>query len=419
MRITLKKPDKSIVGEITLDGSKSLSNRALIIRALSGEDFTIQNLSTSKDTTTLQSLLESKAQVYDTGAAGTTFRFMTAFLALQQGTQILTGSERMKKRPIAPLVDALRALGARIDYIEAEGYPPLRIHPSDQITAKSLNISAGTSSQFISALLMIAPTLKHGLRLVLKGPIVSRSYIEMTLRLMAYFGIKHQWEENEIHIPPQAYRGRSYRVEADWSAASYHYALAVFAEKLDLQLNGLGGERIQGDSVLPDLMNSFGIHTKLNESGIRLTKSGTAMVPIFEWDFILCPDIAQTLAVICGGVGVQGLFTGLETLSIKETDRIAALKTELAKVQVWFSKLPSRFSPQSNKEYYMVEGKAVVDETVFLTYEDHRMAMAFAPLAMLGTIHVEEPGVVAKSYVQFWDDLKKLGFLIKEAHLQH
>ncbi|MEL6923894.1 MAG: 3-phosphoshikimate 1-carboxyvinyltransferase [Bacteroidota bacterium] len=419
MKYTLRKPNRNIEGTINLTTSKSLSNRALIIRALSGQKFPIEKLAASKDTSTLLKLLNAAntatddVPVLDTGAAGTTYRFMTAYLALQSGTQVLTGSDRMKQRPIGALVEALNALGADIEYMENEGYPPLRIRSPKAIQTNQLSISASTSSQFISALLMIAPTLSNGLELTLEGKIVSRSYIEMTLRLMEYFGVSHQWKDNVITIRTQKYAGRPYTVEADWSAASYHYTLAAFADQLDLQINGLTDQRIQGDAILPEMGERFGIKTTFNEEGIHLSKSGAAPRPLFEWDFILCPDIAQTLAVMCGGLGVQGLFTGLETLSIKETDRIKALQDELAKVQVWFSKLPPHFSKKSDKQFYMIEGKAVVDNPTFPTYEDHRMAMAFAPLAMLGTMHIEDPMVVVKSYPNFYEDLELLGFEVE------
>ncbi len=415
--INLSRPNRQIIGEITLDGSKSISNRVLIVRALCKEAFEIKNLSTSKDTQTLLHLLENTTDnVYDAGPAGTTFRFLTAYLAMKDGTQTMTGSERMKQRPIGNLVEALRKIGANIEYLENEGYPPLLIHSPSKIDgiAHQLSIPANVSSQFITALLLIAPSLPKGLELTLDGNIVSRSYIEMTLEMMAYFGIQTMWEGNTIVVKPQVYQANSFTVEADWSAASYYYAMAAFAEEdLDLQLNGLYANSTQGDSALVNMMPSLGIETTFNEKGIHLRKKGT-IEPFFEWDFIRCPDIAQTLAVICGGLGVQGVFTGLETLRIKETDRIVALQNELGKMQVWLSKLPARFSKKHpEKEYYMTEGKAVLDEKItFPTYEDHRMAMAFAPLAMLGSINIEEPNVVVKSYPQFWEDLKKLGFEI-------
>jgi 3-phosphoshikimate 1-carboxyvinyltransferase len=256
--------------------------------------------------------------------------------------------------------------------------------------------------------------MPQGLILTLEGEIVSRSYIEMTLSLMEHFGIRYTWIENKISIAPQEYQAKDFTVESDWSAASYYYAMAAFADELDLQLDGLYNESTQGDSIIAKMGEHFGIETTFNENGLQLKKRNTAVSPLFEWNFILCPDIAQTLAVMCGGVGVHGLFTGLETLKVKETDRILALQNELAKIQVWFSALPQKFSKKKPLQYYAIEGKATwQDEVQFSTYDDHRMAMAFAPLAMLGNITIEDPVVVEKSYPKFWEDLEKLGFEIE------
>lgn len=412
MKILLHKPGRKLEGRIVLSGSKSISNRALVIRALCGDDFPIRQLAEAKDTRLLNALLASPNNIYDAGAAGTTFRFMTAYLASQPGTQILTGTERMKQRPIGVLVDALRQLGARIEYLENEGYPPLKIEGAERFGQQSqLSIAASTSSQYISALLMIAPTLSNGLALKLEGKIVSRPYIEMTLKLMQYFGVAHHWSGDTIHIKPQAYQPRPFTVEADWSAASYYYAMAVFSDKVNLQLDGLFKKSTQGDAVLSEMMKSFGITTTYNSKGIHLSKAAGALIPrSFEWDFLRCPDLAQTLAVICAGLGTRGSFTGLETLRIKETDRIAALQKELEKVQVSLSENPNA------EEYYEIEGKASFSSPFpsFTTYEDHRMAMAFAPLAMLGSIAIEEPDVVVKSYPRFWEDLKTLGVRVEE-----
>ena len=417
----IAKPNRRIAGEITLDGSKSISNRILIINALCKDDFKIDKISTSKDTQTLTKLLSQKdANVYDAGAAGTTFRFMTAYLALQQGTQILTGSERMKQRPIGKLVNALRALGCDIEYLENEGYPPLKINAPKPLITNELSIAADTSSQYITALLMVSPTLPNGLRLTLEGNIVSLPYIQMTLSLMQYFGVEHSWSGNTIIVEKQEYVAKDVVVEADWSAASYYYALAAFADELDLKLNGLFKNSLQGDSVAVEMGFHFGVDTTFidatdsTEGCLHLKKTGEPMTEMFEWNFLKCPDIAQTFAVICAGTGVQGLFTGLETLFIKETDRVAALKIELAKVGVSFIKLPAKFSQKSHKQYFMVEGKAQWDKIpLFPTYEDHRIAMSFAPLAMINTIKIEDPLVVEKSYPEFWEDLKKLGFEIE------
>jgi 3-phosphoshikimate 1-carboxyvinyltransferase len=415
----ISKSDRRIVGDITLDGSKSISNRLLIIKALCKKPFEIHNLSTSKDTQTLNQLLNQQSgNVFDCGAAGTTFRFLTAHLALQQGTQILTGSERMKQRPIGKLVAALRSLGCNINYLENEGYPPLEIHAPNTLTINELSIAADTSSQYITALLLVAPTLPNGLRLTLEGTIVSLPYINMTLALMQHFGVEHAWEGNTIVVKKQEYTSKDITVEADWSAASYYYALAAFADDLDLTLRGLFKNSLQGDSIATELGVHFGIDTQFDENTegvLTLKKSGNPVTDLFEWDFLKCPDIAQTFAVMCAGTGVQGLFTGLETLFIKETDRVAALKKELSKGGVVFAKLPMRFSKRSQKQFFSVEGTTNFDNTpTFPTYEDHRMAMSFAPLAMLHPVRIEDPSVVNKSYGNFWRDLTTLGFEIKE-----
>ncbi|MEM8906252.1 MAG: 3-phosphoshikimate 1-carboxyvinyltransferase [Bacteroidota bacterium] len=414
MTYTVQKTDRNIIGRIKLNGSKSISNRALIIQALCPEDFSIHELSTSKDTTTMRQLLAKANQddtILDTGAAGTTFRFLTAYLALQQGTQILTGSARMKQRPIGVLVEALRQLGAHIEYLENTGYPPLKIHSPTPSSSNQLRISAGVSSQFISALLMIAPALPEGLKLTLEGQIVSRPYIEMTLSLMEHFGVQHHWQGQEIHIAPQNYQAQAFTVEADWSAASYYYALAAFADQLDLHLEGLYPNSLQGDAVLTNMMERFGINTQFTDKGIHLSKSTTATPAAsnFQWNFIKCPDIAQTLAVVCGGLDTPGDFSGLITLKIKETDRVAALQEELSKVEVIFSETTLA---QSDDVTCQVRGKAMVNQPRFATYEDHRMAMAFAPLALLGAIEVQDPMVVEKSYPEFWADFQQLGFII-------
>jgi len=412
----LSKPDRALRADISLDGSKSISNRALLVLALAGakpSDW-LRRLSTSKDTETLQRLLEQDADLYDAGDAGTTFRFLTAYLALQPGVQTLTGSARMCERPIGPLVQALRELGAEIHFLGKEGYPPLQIGEMKKNWGQRpiIHIPASTSSQFLSALLLIGPRLPNGLELVPEGALVSRPYLEMTLQIMRYFGATAAWQGERIVVEPGEYSARPFQVEADWSAASYWYAMAAFSDDLDLRLRGLFPDSWQGDAVLAEMMQRFGIQTFFEEQGIFLKKSDTAPRPFFEKDFLECPDIAQTLAVVCAGLGIQGLFTGLETLSIKETDRIAALKTELAKVGAWFSKLPARFSKKMpEKVFYSIEGRAGWSlPPRFATYGDHRMAMAFAPLAMFQPIEIEHPEVVSKSYPKFWADLQRAGF---------
>jgi 3-phosphoshikimate 1-carboxyvinyltransferase len=412
--------NSSLNADITLDGSKSISNRALIALALAGakdEDW-LTRISTSKDTLTLQSLLNTTSDTYDAGDAGTTFRFLTAYLAIKPGYQVLTGSTRMRERPIGGLVNALRDIGADIEYLENEGYPPLQIGPwkTQQTSRTSVRINAGTSSQFLSALLLIGPYLPGGLELVPEGALVSRPYLDMTLQLMQYFGAKAEWVEGNIQVEPGHYTPRPLQIEADWSAASYWYAMAALSEAPNLRLRGLFTQSWQGDSILPKMMQSFGIQTIEEDGALLLQRDDRLSKPSFEWDFLECPDIAQTLAVVCAGRGVTGIFSGLETLSIKETDRVAALKAELAKVGVSFAKLPPHFSKKApEKTFFICQGKATWGELSpqFATYGDHRMAMAFAPLALIQSIGIEDPEVVAKSYPAFWDDLRKAGFEIK------
>ncbi len=414
MVFQLQKRDSHLSGTIHLDGSKSISNRALLIRALSPSSFEIENLSTSDDTKAMLSLIGRSEGVMDVGPAGTTFRFLTAYCATRPGEQILTGSSRMKQRPIGPLVDALRVLGADIEYVEAEGYPPLKINaPKELGKNRKLEIPANISSQFISALLMIAPTLPNGLEITLVGNLVSASYLQMTLDMMNHFGINYSFEDQVIDVPAQEYQPLRYMVESDWSAASYHYAAAALADDVDLHLNGLFQESLQGDAATVELFDRLGLQTTWTGTGVRITRHGKVR-PYIEHDFILCPDIAQTLAVVCGGLGIGGAFTGLETLSIKETDRIVALKTELSKVGVSFAKAPAKFSKNSAKKFYLLEGKAQWDEAPsFATYHDHRMAMAFAPLSILAPVRVEDPEVVGKSYPDYWKDLVDLGWTVE------
>lgn len=411
MNIELFSNTKNLSGRIPLTRSKSIANRALIINALSAQPTEIMHLASSKDTQTLTRLLNTQPEddVYDVGPAGTTFRFLTAYLALQPGTQTLTGSKRMLERPIGPLAEGLKKLGADIEYLGEEGFPPLKIKEWKNTANNKLEIPANISSQFISALLMIAPRLPNGLELTLAGDIVSESYIRMTLGLMEKFGVSATWTGNTISVANSEYVApEKFEVEADWSAASYFYSLAAIAEQADIELEGLQMESLQGDAAIIAMMKVFGVETSATDTGIKLQKTGEAG-GMFEKNFILCPDIAQTLAVSCAALGMQGLFSGLETLSIKETDRIAAIQNELQKFQVFFSKLPEKFSKDKGTNFYHVEGKATVDAQFVNTYHDHRMAMAFAPLALLGKIQIEDAMVVEKSYPEFWDHLKILG----------
>lgn len=411
-KVIVSKTDKKLNGHITLEGSKSISNRVLVIQALCSDDFIISGISPSDDTQVLQTALTEHQDEYYLGHAGTSYRFLTAYHSFTEGTQVLKGSSRMHQRPIGPLVDALREIGADIEYLEKEGYPPLKINAPSAELKSELTIEAGISSQFITALCLLAPTLPAGLTIHLDGEIVSVSYIKMTLSLMQYFGIEHSWDGHKITIAHQKYTAKDIHIEADWSAASYYYILAAIADEVDLQIGGLTQESMQGDAEILKIGEKLGILSTFNDGILTLSKSHENPAPFFENDFLTHPDIAQSVAVMCISTGIQGLYTGLQTLKIKETDRIAALKAELSKVGGIFYGLPAKkFAKGSGKEYYMVEGKAAISDGVQIeTYNDHRMAMCFAPLGMLHPITILDPDVVSKSYPSYWDDLESLGF---------
>jgi 3-phosphoshikimate 1-carboxyvinyltransferase len=409
MKYLVSKPNKTITGSIVLPGSKSVANRALIIHALSYSPYPIENLSDSDDTRVMSQVFNSNTNHFDIGHAGTAMRFLTAFLAQIVGEWTITGSDRMKQRPIGILVDALNKLGAKIEYPENEGFPPLKIYGS-HLKGGILELDGSVSSQFISALLMIAPTIENGLTLRLKNKITSRPYIEMTLKLMEQFGVKSVWKGNEIGIPEQQYLARPFSVEADWSGASYWYEMAVQAEEVDLELIGLTTESLQGDAMIAQWFEQLGIQTSTTEKGSRLTKNGHPLPKYLQLNFIENPDVAQTFAVLCVMKQIPFHFSGLETLKIKETNRIAALQDELAK-------FGARITEPTHGELkwdgtFPLE-KHLVPEIE--TYHDHRMALAFAPACQIyGPVAILDPMVITKSYPGFWDDLKKVGFEVVE-----
>lgn len=411
--IKISHPSKIAKGTINLTGSKSISNRALIIQALCKDDFKIENLSNSADTQTLVKLLASNDKEINAGHAGTTYRFMTAYCAVTGRDTLLSGSERMHSRPIGELVEALKSLGANIDYADKEGYPPLQIN-SKKITGSRVTLKADISSQFITALLLIAPTLTNGLEVTLESEPVSRPYIEMTLRMMEYFGVSHTWDELVIKIEAQNYVAKDYFVESDWSSASYLYAIAALADESDITINGLTDQALQGDSAISAMMTSFGIESIFSNRSVRITKTNNDSVPFYEYDFISQPDIAQTISIVGAAKGTSMLFSGLQTLAIKETDRTKALKKELNKYGVSFVKMPTRFVQKSEVQYYMQEGTATPnDDAEIETYDDHRMAMAFAPLSLIMPLRIKDKEVVRKSYPSYWKDLEQLGFNIE------
>ncbi len=398
---------KQINAEINLPASKSIANRALIINSLAYSGYPIQNLSESDDTQVLLNVLESNTNVFDIGHAGTAMRFLTAFLSQVVGEWVVTGSDRMKQRPIKVLVEALSELGAKIEYINEDGYPPLRIFGS-HLKGKTLELDGSISSQYISALLMIAPTLEGGLTLRLLNKVTSRSYIEMTLGLMLQYGVRAEWKsDNEIHVPEQSYQAIPFIVENDWSAASYWYELLALVDEGEVMLPNLHLNSLQGDVAIANWFEDFGVKTTVVGDGILLKKQKQQKPEQLNLDLILNPDMAQTMAVLCVLKEVPFHFKGLETLKIKETNRIAALQNELAK-----------FGAQLEEPKH---GELVWDGTFpfekqefpfISTYHDHRMALAFAPCALLKTIEIDDPMVVTKSYPEFYDDLKKIGFKV-------
>ncbi|WMJ75673.1 3-phosphoshikimate 1-carboxyvinyltransferase [Cytophagaceae bacterium ABcell3] len=406
--LEIKKHSGKVHCTITPPSSKSESNRALIINALTGFKSDIQNASNARDTQTMIRLLQSEEKTLDVIDAGTTMRFLTAYLAITGQNKILTGTKRMCERPIKLLVDALRTLGANITYLGNEGYPPLEIHHFDKskVPTNKLSIRGDVSSQYITALLMVAPVLPEGLVLELTGKIGSRPYIEMTLSLMAKFGIQADWTGNTITIKHQEYKPATYKIESDWSGASYWFSIAALADEAEIKLEGYKKDSYQGDHVITEIMEHLGVKTTFTESGLLLQKSGTASD--FSFDFTHCPDLAQTIAVACAAKGIECTMSGLESLRIKETDRIAALQNELKKFGTEMVEV------EKDVTYKVLKSDFKIDNQQIATYKDHRMAMAFAPLALLGEIAIEQPDVVDKSYPDFWKDLSVAGFSYKD-----
>ncbi len=408
----ITKPERLQVN-IKLPASKSISNRALIIHALTGGSIIPENLSDCDDTEVVIHALEQMPEVIDIKAAGTAMRFMTAFLAAtEHGEHVITGTERMQHRPIKILVDALRQLGADIAYEKEEGFPPLRIKGAT-LDGGQLEVAGNISSQYISALLLIGPMLRKGLTLRLLGDTISRPYIDLTLWTMREFGADAEWTAvDTITIQPKPYESRPYIIENDWSAASYWYEIIALSDdpEAEVCLEGLMDGSKQGDSSVRYIFSLLGVKTTFGtrKSGVptkvTLTKSGHR-VNRLEYDFVNVPDLAQTFVCTCCAMGVPFHFTGLQTLKIKETDRIAALKTEMAK-------LGYQLEAINDCELKWDGQKSQISNSPIDTYDDHRMALAFAPLAMKSPISINNPQVVSKSYPRFWEDLESANFNI-------
>lgn len=416
-RVRVSHPGGPLKGRIHVSGSKSISNRVLILNALAesgnpqGSAYNISNLSTSDDTQTLVRLLaatESNVELLDAHHAGTTFRFMTAYLSLQTGAQTLTGSSRMQERPIGPLVSALRDLGADIEYVHKEGYPPLRIKAFKTQKSQKISIRSDVSSQFISALCMIGPVLKKGIELQLEGELVSRPYLEMTLELIRRYGVESTFQENKIIIRPQKYVPRDFKVESDWSSASYFFLLAAIAPESKIELTSYFSDSLQGDKTIMTLAESFGVKSQLQD-GVLNISSGKKNNRDLAFDFIKQPDLAQTIAVMAAAQNISFYYKGLRTLHLKETDRVAALAAELGKVGVWLEELQGGFGSWDYKQ----SGKLKIEAPVFETYQDHRMALSLAPLGYISPVEIKNPKVVEKSFPDYWKDLETLGFRLE------
>ncbi|MGV3598586.1 MAG: 3-phosphoshikimate 1-carboxyvinyltransferase [Bacteroidota bacterium] len=407
-QITLAVNNDEVRGVVALPASKSIANRLLVINALAANAITINNLSQANDTRLLHSILgelsfnTTSAVEIDCHDAGTVMRFLTAFFAITEGKWLLKGTERMHQRPIGILVEKLKELGADIEYLQTEGYPPLLIN-GRQLKGGEISIDAGISSQYISAMMMIAPYLKNGLALKLEGKITSKPYISLTSGLMQQCGVQAVFIRNVVAIPEGKYRPTKITVESDWSAASYWYAIAAVANRAEIQLKGLLPDSLQGDSVVARLMEEFGVTTTFTNNGVLIRNGGT-VTNHFEHDFTDCPDLGPTFIALCGAMGIPARFYGLESLAIKESDRTTALATELGKVGVVF---------EQNGEYWqLIPNKEALNSSKtieFDTYNDHRLAMALSVFSIvLSEIKINNPQVIIKSYPTFWGDFMRI-----------
>ncbi|ESU29563.1 aroA protein [Flavobacterium limnosediminis JC2902] len=391
--------------QLKLSGSKSETNRLLLLQALY-PNIVLGNSSDSDDSEVMTKALQSNDEVKDIHHAGTAMRFLTAFYAIQEGKEtILTGSSRMKERPIKILVEALRQLDADIEYVEKDGFPPLRII-GKKITKNKVTLKADVSSQYVSALLLIAPKLENGLELTLEGEITSVPYIKMTLALLNEIGVKTSFEGNTITVfHVKTVEPKVITVESDWSSASYWYSLVALSEiGTEITLSSYKQNSLQGDSALVEIYKDFGVETVFEQHQIHLRKVGHCQLSIVNYQLNGSPDIAQTIAVTCFGLGIGCHLTGLHTLKIKETDRLEALKNELTKLGAHVS--------VTNDSLTLKPSTEIKENIAIKTYQDHRMAMAFAPLALKVSILIEDAEVVSKSYTNFWEDLKNIGFTV-------
>lgn len=401
----------SIETSIVLPASKSISNRAIILNELAYSPYPIGNLSDSDDTQVMLDVFASNDHHFDIGAAGTSMRFLTAFLSKTVGEWSITGSERMKQRPIKILVDAIREIGGKIDYIEKDGFPPLRIFGCG-LKGGNIKLDGSVSSQYISALMMIAPYTIDGLTIQLTGEVISKPYIEMTQAMMNTYGVKVDFCNQIIHIAPQTYQPTPYTVEGDWSAASYWYEILALHQQGKIVLKGLSKKSLQGDREIATIFRQFGIETTYQEGAAIIQKKSGGSIKkeveeVFQYDFTKVPDLAQTVVVTCCLLDRPFYFTGLQSLRIKETNRIAALCQELKKLGFVLRE------KGDDTLYWERERCQQETQPTIATYEDHRMAMAFAPVGILTPLHIAHPSVVSKSYPSFWSDFEKIGNIKK------
>lgn len=416
--ITLSAPAGPLSGSIHLPASKSIANRYLILQAHTGGKLALENMSNSDDSQILQRLLTNPPgdNVYDAHHAGTTSRFLLAYLALQEGTQILTGSDRLKTRPIQPLAKALMDLGCKLEYLEQEGSLPIKVHPVPAQLNSHVTLAGNVSSQFITALLLNGHSLPQGLKVNISGEWISRPYIEMTLAILKSVGIESEVSEDSIYIPRQDIKPTVVSIESDWSAASYFLGLCALRPGSSMTLPHLFEDSIQGDSAMVNSLAQYDVDYTFKDGGLHIQNNATDKTKypeLMEMDLENTPDIFQTYAVMHAILGIKALYSGLSTLPHKETDRIAAMKAELTKLGSLIYKLPIKFSGRSGNEYYMQEEQAVWrPEVSFETYQDHRMAMSLALASVLGEVSIVDQKVVSKSFPHFWEELTKLGFKV-------
>ncbi|MEO4007036.1 3-phosphoshikimate 1-carboxyvinyltransferase [Flavobacterium sp. CAU 1735] len=407
MDLQLQLSDVNLKSQIAITGSKSETNRLLLLQALY-PNLKLNNVSNSDDSLMMTKALQSEESVIDIHHAGTAMRFLTAFFATQEGREIvLTGSSRMQERPISILVDALRQLGAVIEYEKNEGYPPIRIS-GKKLTESKVSLQANVSSQYISALLLIAPRLENGLELILEGELTSIPYIQMTLSLLQEIGVETTFEGNRITVRPKSVmESKSITVESDWSSASYYYSIVAMAPVgTEITLSSYKENSFQGDSDLVAIYRHFGVESIFKEDNVTLRKIAITNQEQVTFDLKNTPDIAQTIAVSCFGLHKACHLTGLHTLKIKETDRLVALQNELTKLGAIITITDDSLTLEASE--------VIKSDVAIQTYQDHRMAMAFAPLAIKTSLIINEAEVVSKSYPGFWDDLRKIGFRIAE-----